>query len=182
MNARALAPTRLFTVAEYYRMAEVGILKPDDHVELIEGEIVEMSPSGSRHAGYVGKLNYLLGEALRGKPLLVRVQSPVRVSHFSEPEPDIAVVHSREDFYTDSHPIAADIVLVIEVADSRLMYDRSIKIPMYLRSGIAEAWLVDLANRAIEVHSESGVRRFAAGETAVSSVLPDINIPVDEAT
>lgn len=161
-------------------MAEAGILKPDDRVELIEGEIVEMSPSGSRHAGYVGKLNYLLGEALRGKPLLIRVQSAVRLSQFSEPEPDIAVVSSREDFYTDSHPVAGEILLVIEVADSRLRYDRSIKIPLYLRSGIAEAWLVDLTNRAIEVHSENGVQRFAAGETVVSSVLPDIKIPVDE--
>ncbi|HJQ38259.1 MAG TPA: Uma2 family endonuclease [Thermoanaerobaculia bacterium] len=178
MNARGFATPRLFTVAEYYRMADAGILKPDDRVELIEGEIVEMSPSGSPHAGYVGKLNHLLNEVLRGKPFLVRVQSPVRLSQFSEPEPDIAVVNRRDDFYTGGHPTAADVVVVIEVADSRLAYDRSIKIPLYLRSGIAEAWLVDVTNHAIEVHSEDGVHRFAARETAVSAVLPEIKIPV----
>jgi Uma2 family endonuclease len=178
MNARAFASPHLFTVAEYYRMADVGILKEDDRVELIEGEIVEMSPIGSRHGGCVDKLNRLLSDALREKPFQIRVQGAVRLSRFSEPQPDIALLHARADFYMESQPIASDIVLVIEVADSSLMYDRHTKIPLYLRSGIPEVWLVDLANHAIELHTAAGVVHFRAGDTAVSTVIPELQIAV----
>ena len=180
MNARALAPLWRFTVADYYRMAEAGILKPNDRVELIEGEIVEMSPIGSRHAGCVDQLNELLHSALRGKPFQIRVQNPVRLSDVSEPEPDISVLLSREDFYTQSHPTAAEVVLLIEVADASLAYDRHTKVPLYLGSGIQEVWLVDLVNHTIDVQTAAGVRHFSRGAVVVSSVLPELTIAVDD--
>src|SRR5690242_5043824 len=99
MNARAFAPPRLFTVAEYYQMAEAGILKEDDRVELIEGEIVAMSPIGSHHAACVTKLAALLQRALSPESAEVRVQNPVRLDKYSEPQPDVLVVHPRSDFY-----------------------------------------------------------------------------------
>lgn len=177
MNARAPAQ-RLFNVTEYYRMVDAGILKEDDRVELIEGEIVEMSPISSRHNGCVDKLNRLLSDALRDKPFQVRVQGSVRLSELSEPQPDVTLLHARADFYMESQATAADSVLVIEVADSSLMYDRHTKIALYLRSGIPEVWLVDLANRGIELHTSAGVRHFRAGDTVVSTAIPDLQIAV----
>ena len=183
MNASALAPPRprLFTVAEYYQMADAGILKEDDRVELIEGEVVAMSPIGSRHAGCVAKLEALLHRALSAEPVIVWVQNPLRLSEYSEPQPDICVLRAREDFYTQSHPTAADAVFVVEVADSSLMYDRNAKLSLYARSGIAEVWLVDLVNHVVEVHTAPGaagyehVQRFAG-----PAVLPRIGIPASE--
>src|SRR5258705_153469 len=118
MDARAFAPPRLFTVAEYYRMTEAGIFREDDRIELIEGEVVTMSPMGSRHAACVEKLSAWMRRSLPGDSVAVRVQNPVRLSESSEPQPDVAVVRAREDFYRSGHPTASDIVLLIEVADA----------------------------------------------------------------
>jgi len=159
-------------------MSEAGIFKEDDRVELIEGEIVELSPIGSRHAESVEDLNTLLRRLLQDKPVAVRAQNPVHLSEDSEPQPDIAVVHARS--YRAGHPAVSDILLLIEVADASLTYDRQTKIPLYLQSGILEVWLVDLVNHVIDVHSSEGVERFHSGETVVSSVLPEITIAVDD--
>src|SRR6266850_3035884 len=133
MNAGAFAPPRLFTVAEYYRMTEAGIFKEDDRVELIEGEVVSMSPIGSRHAACVERLSALIRHAVLNESISVRIQNPVRLSEYSEPLPDVSLVRTREDFYAAGHPAAADVVLLIEVADASLMYDRHTKIPLYAR-------------------------------------------------
>ena len=159
-------------------MADAGIFNEDDRVELIEGEIVQMSPIGSRHAACVEELNTLLRAALGDKPFAVRAQNPVHLSEYSEPQPDIAIVRAQS--YRTGHPTVSDILVLMEVADATLMFDRQTKVPLYLRSGIAEVWLVDVVNHAIEIHSSSGVRRFSAGESAVSAVLPELQIAVDD--
>src|SRR5918996_5614015 len=112
MSTAAFARPRLFTVADYYRMAEVGILKEDDRVELIEGEIVAMSPIGSRHAGCVAKLQALLHRLFSTEPVIVWVQNPLHLNEFSEPQPDLSLLHARADFYTSNHPTAADVMFV----------------------------------------------------------------------
>jgi Uma2 family endonuclease len=129
-------------VADYYRMAEVGILRPDERVELIDGEIIDMPPVGSVHAGTVDQMAKILGDAL-GNQAIVRVQNPISLDDHSEPEPDIALLRRREDFYKSSHPTPDDILLVVEIADS-LLFDRNIKVPLYARHGIVEVWLVDV--------------------------------------
>ena len=135
------------TVDEYYRMAEAGILAPDARVELIEGEIVDVPPIGSRHSSAVNRLHQALALAI-GKRAIVQAQGPVRLLPRSEPQPDLAVLRAREDFYRDAHPTAVDALLVVEVSNSTLAYDRSVKVPLYARHGIVEAWLLDLkANR-----------------------------------
>src|SRR5216684_564312 len=126
---------RHFNVTEYYQMAKAGVLKPDDRVELIEGEIVKMSPIGSPHAACVCRLYESLPNVVKGRAL-VWVQNPVRLNDFSEPVPDIALLKPRKDYYAARHPTPADVLLIIEVADSTLLTDRNIKIPLYARSGI----------------------------------------------
>jgi Uma2 family endonuclease len=167
---------RLFTVAEYYRMGDIGILPEDASVELIEGSIVEAFPMGPHHAACIDKLSNLFFSALDDKLLRARIRNPVRFSEYTELQPDISIVHAREDSYCAKHPTPPDVLFLIEVADASLMYVRHTKLPLYLRSGIAEVWLVDLVNRAVEVHSPDGVRRVRAGESVVSSVLPELQI------
>ena len=186
MNAGAFAPPRLFTVAEYYRRTEAGIFGEDDRVELIEGEVVAISPIGSRHAACVERLGALIRRALSAEPISVRFQNPVRLGEYSEPLPDVSVVRARDDFYATAHPTAPDVVLLIEVADASLMYDRHTKIPLYARSGIAELWLVDLVNQVVEVHSAPApagygqVRCFEEETPVTSAVLPQIGIAASE--
>lgn len=136
------------TVDEYYRMSELGVLPREARTELIEGEIIDMNSIGTRHASMVMRLNRLLQAAV-GDSALVNVQNPVRLSNFDEPEPDLALLRPRSDFYAEAHPTAADVLLIIEVADSSLEYDRRIKAPLYARHGVVEFWLVDLEHREV---------------------------------
>jgi Uma2 family endonuclease len=138
-----------FTVAEFERMGEAGILRADARVELIEGEVVEMSPIGSRHAACVGRLTQILIQLLQGRAI-VWVQNPIRLGEYSEPQPDIALLKPRADFYEHAHPAAEDVLLVVEVADTTLQYDRQIKLPMYARARVPEVWIVNLVDELIE--------------------------------
>lgn len=131
-------------------MAEVGLLAPDSRVELIEGEIIDMAPIGSPHASVVTRLNHLLVQAV-GERALVSVQLPVRLTPQSEPQPDLAVLKPRADFYRPGHPTPADVLLLIEVSHTTLRYDRNIKVPLYARHGIPEVWLIDLENGKMDV-------------------------------
>lgn len=131
------------SVEDYHRMAEAGILGEDARVELIEGAIIDMTPIGSRHAAAVKRLNRVLDRAV-GDAAIVSAQDPIVLDAHTEPQPDLALLRPREDYYAAAHPRPADILLVIEVADSSLPYDRDIKLPLYARAGIPEAWLVDL--------------------------------------
>jgi len=144
-------PKRLFTVDEYYRMAEAGLFSEDDRLELIEGEVVEMSPIGSRHAACVDRLNRLFSTQVGGRAI-VRVQSPIRLGRYSEPQPDLALLQPRDDFYAQAHPEPEDVLLVVEVAGTSAAYDREVKIPLYARSGIPEVWLVDLEAGQVEIY------------------------------
>lgn len=173
-----------YTVDEYQRMAEVGILGEDDRVELLEGEITVMTPIGRRHAACVDRLNRLLVERC-GEAAIVRIQGPVRLSDHSEPEPDVALLRPRDDFYASGHPGPADVFLVIEVADSSLDYDRKIKLPLYAKSGVAACWIIDLGRGSLDVYGRPGAadyterRTYLAGEL-VSLQSPPLRIGVDE--
>lgn len=142
-----------FTVAEYERMGAAGIFAVGDRVELIEGEIIEMSPIGKRHAACVNRLTTLLVRAIDPAGI-ISVQNPIRLHDFSEPQPDIAILKPREDFYAQALPVPADVRLVIEVCDTTLEYDRQIKLPLYARAGIAEVWLVNPMDEQIETFAQ----------------------------
>ena len=142
-----------WTVAEYHRMAEVGLLNEDSRVELIDGEIIEMAPIGSPHGGEVKYLNNKLVSALHDK-VIVSVQDPIVLGDHEEPQPDIALLRWRDDYYTIAHPHAEDILLIIEVSDSTLRYDRDVKVPLYAKNGIPEVWLLDIQNRQLEIYRE----------------------------
>lgn len=180
-QTREMYSRRRFTAAEYHRMAETGILHEDDRVELIGGEIIEMNPIGSRHAACVRSLNRLLNQQV--DDFLIDVQNPIRLDDHGEPQPDLAVVRSKD--YRTSLPTPEDVLLVIEVSDTTLRYDREVKLPLYASFGIREVWIVDLASNVIERHTEpSGdgyrlVRRAGRGESLVSEVIPEIRISVD---
>lgn len=160
-------------------MGEAGIFGEGERVELIEGEIVEMNPIGSRHAACVKGLTRLLGRML-GDELLLDVQNPVRLDAGLEPHPDLAVVRERD--YRDSLPGPEDVLLGIEVSDTTLRYHKNVKLPLYARAGIAESWIVDLPNEAIERHndpSEEGYRRMervGRGRSLASEALPDSSV------
>jgi len=141
-----------YTTADYHRMAEAGIIAPDVRVELIQGEIIDMTPIGSGHAGLVKHLNKIFIQTV-GDAVVVGVQDPVVLDDFSEPEPDLALLRFREDFYTKSHPRPEDVLLTVEVADTTLQYDREIKLPLYAHAGIPEVWLVDVAAKRVTVYS-----------------------------
>ena len=134
---------RRFTAAEFDAMAKTGILSPDERVELLAGEIITMAPIGSRHAFCVAQFTESLFETL-GRRITLRVQNPIRLTPGNEPEPDIAVLRRRADGYVSEHPGPADVLLLIEVADSGLGFDRHRNLPIYAASGIPEVWLSDL--------------------------------------
>jgi Uma2 family endonuclease len=171
-----------FTVAEYDRMIDQGILKEDARVELIRGEIVAKMPIGDPHVACVDRLNRLLVLAV-GEQATVSIQNPIRLAD-SEPEPD--VVLKRREFYGKPGP--ADILLVIEVADASLEDDREVKRPLYAENGIAEFWIVNLIDRCLEVHRQpradgtyADVRTLRAGETIEISTLPGVRVAVTDA-
>ena len=176
---------RLFTVEEYHRMGEVGILGEDDRVELVEGEIVQMSPIGSRHATCVRRLNHLFGRHLLGRAI-IDVQNPIRLSQHSEPQPDVSLLKPRADFYASGHPGPEDVLLVVEVVESSGAYDREVKVPLYARAGIPEVWVVDLAEGRVEVYRKPSaegyreVRQLGRGERLAPEALPQLELGVEE--
>lgn len=174
---------RIFTVDEYHRMGEAGIFSENDHVELIEGEILKMSPIGSRHAASVKRTARLFNNLL-GDRVIVSVQDPIVLDDFSEPQPDIALVKPRDDFYAQALPTAADVLLIIEVADTSVDYDRDIKLPAYARSGIPEVWIANLTAETVEAHTEllngsyRTVRSYQRGDSITPLHFPDLSIEV----
>ena len=146
-------PRHRWTVAEYHRMAEVGLLHEDSRVELIDGEIIEMAPIGSEHAGHNNYLMSCLAHRLYGKAV-VAGQNPVILGGYEEPQPDIALLRWRNDYYRTAHPHAEDVLLIIEISDSTLRYDHDVKIPLYAKNGIPEVWLLDIQNRQLEIQRE----------------------------
>ncbi len=153
MNDPGVVITRhRFSVSDYHRMGEAGILHDDDRIELIDGEIIAMAPIGQEHAGTVDSLAEALFQAFAGRAI-VRVQGPIRLDDENEPQPDFAVMRRRADFYRSGPPPGpADVLLLIEVADSSLRFDRAVKLPLYARAGIPEVWIVNIRQRVVEVH------------------------------
>ena len=175
----------LFTVDEFARMGEAGVFAEDDRVELIDGEIREMTPIGPTHAVVVNLLAELLITRLAGRAY-VSIQNPVRLDRHTEPQPDLAVARRRLDAYASRHPEAGDLLLVIEVADSSLRYDRVEKVPRYGGAGIPETWLVDLAAEAVAVYTDPGRDGYAReqvrqrGDTIAATGVPELRLQVDE--
>ena len=173
---------RLFTIEEYEKMAATGILAGDDRVELIDGEVVQMSPIGDTHAACVANLHHLLMRLLDGRAW-AWVQGPVRVPPRSKPQPDLALLQVRS--YMRGGASTADALLFIEVADTKLRYDRTVKLPLYARAGIPEYWIVDTNAEALhKFWSPAGdryseTRRFARGESVAPLAFPDAVIPID---
>ena len=173
------------TVDEYYRMAEIGLLAPDARVELIEGEIIDMPPIGSEHASVVDQLTQLLVHAV-GERGIVRVQSAVRLSRITEPEPDVAVLVPRADFYRHAHPSGSEILLLIEVSDSTLRFDCDVKVPLYARNGVAEVWIVDLQSRCLLTHAGPAEGRYRSRatidrpQTMPISALPGVTLDLSK--
>jgi Uma2 family endonuclease len=176
---------RWITADEYKRMGEAGVFPPDARLELLEGEIYEMSPIGSPHAACVDALALLLNEAAKRR-FIVRVQSPIRLNDFSEPQPDVTLLRWRDDFYRKALPTPADVLLVVEVADTTLETDRKVKIPLYARAGIPEAWIVNILDERIEIYSAiegesyGQIKRFGRGRRARSQILEGLSVGVDE--
>ena len=173
-----------FTVSEYERMGETGIFPPDARVELIEGEIIEMSPIGSRHAAAVDVAARSLMHQT-DEFAIVRIQNPIVLNDFSEPQPDISVLRYRPDFYRAAHPRPEDVLLVIEVADTTVQYDRHTKIPLYARAGISEALLFNLPDDRLEYFSrpEEGAYQIShllrRGEKFESMNVPGLTLDVE---
>jgi Uma2 family endonuclease len=163
---------RCFTVEEYHKMGEAGLFDEKERVELINGEIYDMSPINSRHAGITDFLASLFKESLSEKKI-IRVQNPVSLDESSEPEPDVAVVQFRKDWYTKSHPSPNEIILLVEVSDSTLSFDRAIKLPLYAKAAVPEVWIINLQEDQIEVHNLPSDKGYAQ----IRVFRPGDNIP-----
>jgi len=176
---------RKFTVEQYHKMVDSGILKEDDRVELIRGEIIEMSPIGTKHSACVARLTRLF-TVLLGTRAIVWAQNPIVLQNHSEPQPDVTLLKPRDDFYESAHPQPEDIYLLIEVADTTVKYDKEVKIPLYAEDGIIEVWLVDINEETVELYREpaangyQNLRKFVVGENLSIGVFSDVNINVKE--
>jgi Uma2 family endonuclease len=173
-----------FTVDAFQRLAELGVLREDDRVELIAGQVVEMTPIGDSHASCVRRLNRVFARHLL-EVAVIDVQNPVVLGAHDAPQPDLALLRPRADAYP-RHPRATDMLLVIEVADTSLAYDRDIKIPLYARAGIPEAWLVDVSAGQIQVYREpaggeyASVRSVSRGDGITPLHFPNVTLSADE--
>lgn len=177
------AARKHFTVDEYHRMGQAGVFSEDDRVELVEGEILMMSPIGSYHAASVKQVSSEFHNILGGRAI-VSVQDPIALNDLSEPQPDIALIRPRADFYRHALPTASDVLLIIEVADTSVDYDRDIKLPAYARSGIPEVWLADIPAETVTAHTEPAngvyrtVRTYRRGDSITPLHFPDLSIEV----
>ena len=174
---------RIFTVDEYHRMGEAGIFSVNEHLELIEGEILKRKPITSRHAACVMRSNATFSNVL-GDLAIISVHNPVVLNEFSEPEPDLAILKWRDDFYSQFHPGPADILLVIEIAETSVAYEREVKLPVYAGSGVQEVWLTDIPAETVTAHTEPAngvyrtVRTYQRSDSITPLHFPDLSIEV----
>ncbi len=158
-------------------MAEFKIFDPKDRVELLDGVVFEMSAIGARHGSCVDRLAHSFFSAVEGRAI-VRVQGPIQLGEFSEPQPDVAILRFRSDFYADHHPMPPDIHLVIEVADTSLRHDLARKAPLYVAGGAQEVWVIDLTDAVIHVTTAAGTRTLGAGDSVAPLAFPDVVLDV----
>jgi Uma2 family endonuclease len=169
---RPQAPARRrFDVDAYYRMAEAGVLGDPRRVELIDGEIIDMAAIGSPHAAATNRLARHFIRALHDEAALVNVQSPLRLDAYNEPEPDLTILRPRADGYRASHPTAADVLLLVEVSETSLAYDRGVKLALYAKFRVPEVWIVDLLGGAVEVYREPKEGAYASRERLANGSL-----------
>ena len=179
------ATKKLFTVEEYYALAKAGILGPEDRVELIDGEIFQMSPIGNRHLGCVNRANRLFVTSFMGRAV-VSCQHPVQLSNYTEPEPDIALLRFRTDDYTGKKPMPEDAVLILEVSDTTLGFDRKVKLPRYALAGIPEVWIENLNDDELLVYRDPDGSVYRTthilhrGDIVSVTAFPDVVFKVDD--
>jgi Uma2 family endonuclease len=182
--ARELAK-RWITADEYERMGEAGIFDESARLELIEGAIYEMSPIGSPHAACVAFLSMLLTR-LYGDTNIIYTQNPIRLNDFSEPQPDVALLRWRDDFYRHEHPRPDDVLLVIEVADTTVETDRTIKLPLYAQAGIREVWLINLPDERVELYAApvggayQTSQHYQRGANVQAQTVPDLAVSLND--
>jgi Uma2 family endonuclease len=174
-----------FTVADFARMAEAGIFAEDDRVELIDGEVRAISPIGPRHAALVKRLNTLIGRQVANLAIM-SVQDPIQLTYYTEPQPDIALLRIREDFYAHAHPLPADVFVVLEIAETSLEYDREEKVPRYAQARIPEVWLIDVERETVTQYTQPDGTRYRSEQSLqrhhilVSTVLSPLQLAVDD--
>jgi len=174
-----------FRVEDFRKMTEVGILPEESGWEVIDGFLIDKMSIGSRHASTVKRLNKIFTN-LVGNATIISVQDPIQIDDYNEPEPDIAILEPREDFYEKNHPLPQDVLLLIEVSDSTIEYDRGVKKTLYAEAGITEYWLVSLQANTIEVYSQpkNGNYRLArileSGETIEAVAVKNLKLQIDE--
>ncbi len=175
---------RKFSVADYYAMAEAGILAPQERVELLNGEVIEMAPIGEPHAFSVDWITEQLFLSL-GQRAIVRIQNPLLLNDRSMPQPDLLLLERRDDFYRHRHPSPGDVLLLIEVSDTTVAFDRTEKLALYAAAGIPETWIVNIPGHRIESYTEpengqyGTVRCFGIGESISPQAFPDITIDIE---
>jgi Uma2 family endonuclease len=180
VTAPALSRHKL-SLDEFHRMIEAGIFTPEQRIELLEGELFDMPPIGPAHSSKTNRLTRILVQAVGSKGI-VSVQNPIMLGENSEPQPDVTVLRPREDFYEATHPSAEDVLLVVEIADTTMVHDRSYKVPLYARWGIPEAWLIDVTRSQLEIHRQPKQGRYCqihlaqADEHIALSQLPEVEI------
>jgi Uma2 family endonuclease len=176
---------KLFTVDEYYRMADAGILNEDSRVELINGEIIQMSPIGNPHMACVDRATAVFAAALAGRAM-VSIQNPVTIDNYNEPQPDVVLMKTRADYYLSKRHTPEDTLLLVEVADTTLAYDRKVKLPIYAASKIQEVWIVDIEHDAILVHRDPADRSYKTrltlhrGDSVSLIAIPDVVFKVED--
>lgn len=179
-------PMRLrFSVDEYYQMIELGLLKDYEKAEIIEGELIQKMPIGEKHSAVVEKLSETLRDNLE-KSVSLRNQQPIKFTDYNEPQPDLAILQRRDDFYFYEKPVPKDVLILIEVSDATLKYDRDTKLSLYAEAEIPEVWIINLPNNIVEVHQKPSngiyqlVKIFKRGEIVESEVFPNLKLEVDE--
>ena len=186
MDDGAIEPTRhKLDVDAYHHMGEAGIFGHEARIELIDGDLIDMAPIGQAHAGIVNRLNQAFVIACRDRAI-VSPQNPVRLNRYSEPQPDLAILKPRPDFYTTGEPPGpADVLLLVEVADTSLRFDQTTKLPLYARAGIPELWIVDLKRRVLQSYRMPDADQYTQtaehhpGVQLALSLAPDVVVQLD---
>ncbi len=178
--------TRKFTVDEYHTMIQSGIFQEDDRVELLAGEIIEMSPISSRHAACVNNFTRLFSTLNLDQKIVLAIQNPIILGSLTEPQPDVALLKPRQDMYQSQHPTAKDIYLLIEVTETSHHVDRKLKLPLYAEAEIAEVWLVDLSSEVVERYLEPAgnayqrIEKYIAGQEISPQAFPNFRLAVKD--
>lgn len=181
----ALPKRKIFTVDDYHKMIDAGVFVGNSDFELIEGEIVKKMTQGDFHIACINLLTRIFSRILEDNVIL-SVQNAVVISNISEPEPDVSLLRFREDFYASGKATAEDVLLLIEVSDSTLKYDRDFKIPLYAEAGVVEVWLINLPRQILEVYTQAEkgkykiVGKYTKQQTVSPKLLPELKIRVSD--